>query len=301
MIIPQSSDIVAGNWAMFELIGLNRIELQHGVLTIRNAVSDRAYHENVAFFRSASSVSGLSVDGGALPDDSSSGENTTISLRNMIVRGEAFLLRCDHARAIDFNSYNALIVTNQPVFSLQDIKLSESSSNMITARFQHNTIYAPMLIFWQQGNMIGSLGHSIMLHLSDSIVRFSRQASLAEYAGGLPRPLDISSFYKRESVRTFYQNLANEWLVRPSRMGDMLKEKTPEFSPNESLYYREHAFWRTPFLYGRPMHQLTASDFLLDQAAKDNPALKSDTANQRDAGMIPQFLPQNQFEFETTK
>ncbi|MCL2349583.1 MAG: serine/threonine protein kinase [Planctomycetaceae bacterium] len=305
MVIPQSSDIVAGNWTMFELIGLNRMELQYGVLTIRNAVSDRAYHENVAFFRSASSVSGVSgllVDNGTPQDDlSPSGENTTISLRRMIVRGEAFLLRCDNARAIDFNSYNALIVTNQPVFSLQDIKPSGSNSNMITVRFQHNTIYAPMLIFWQQGNMIGSLGHSIMLDLSDSIVRFSRQTSLAEYAGGLPRPLDISSFYKRESVRTFYQNLADEWLVRPSRMGDMLRKKPPEFSLNESLYYREHAYWQTPLPSGRPMHQLTVSDFLLDPASKDNPALKSDTINQWDAGMIPQFLPQNQFEFEPTK
>jgi len=297
MIIPPSIDTIADRWTMFDLDGVNTVELRNVILTLNNAQRDRAYQEKNAFFRccpvSTSSPVSVSTTSGVQPAATT---RTSLFFRNSLIRGEASLLRCDNSRTVQVESDNVLIVTNQPIFSLLDIKPSETLDNIILANFRHNTIFAPAMVFWQQGVSGGTLGHSIELSLNDSIVRFNKESqAMAVYAGGIAKLLDISAFYTWSSERTFYQNFIREWIIRPFQSGESPREALPVQSQRDMQNYRfyfDTVVWENPFAIDRiPVHSLTKDNFLLDERSSKNNALKSSADRIANAGIDPKPLP----------
>lgn len=207
------------------------------------------------------------------------------------IRGNASLLRCDSSRGVLVESDNVLIAINQPVFSLLDIKPSGVlGRNMITADFEHNTIYAPSMVAWYQGTTAGTLGHSIELSLIDSIVRFNQAPyAMADYGGGIAMLPDVSGFYSRHSQRTFYDNFLLEWLIRPTQAGESRREAPPMELPEERQQAFDTVAWSRPYISHIPICELTKNDFLLDETSgRRNPALNTSGEN---AGIIPERIP----------
>lgn len=293
MVIPPGIDAVADRWTMFELLGLNAVELRNVVLTINNAQRDRTYRGKNAFFRCSSDVPAVYAVFPTIPGASTPiVARTSLTIRDCLIRGEASLLRCDNSLAVQVHSDNALIATNQPVFSLLDIKPSGTTSerNFISAEFRHNTIYAPTMVSWQPGAGGGTIGHSIALSLADSIVRLDREtATMADYAGGIAMLSDIGGFYSRNSTRTFYQNFMREWRIRSTQSGDTLREDPPKASPDDQRLYFDTLSWNTPYLDGTPLHDLTKNEFLLNESSERNPAIKSPDGT--NVGMDPRRIP----------
>ena len=295
MVIPPNIDTIADRWTMFDLIGVNTVELRKVILTFNNAQRDRAYQEKNAFFRccpiSTASPVPASTASGTLPTATT---RTNLILRDSLIRGEASLLRCDNSRAVQVESTNVLIATNQSVFSLLDIKPSETSDNMITAEFNHNTIFAPAMVSWQQGVGGGTIGHSIDLSLNDSIVRFSGDSpAMAVYAGGIAQLPDISAFYTRSNSKTFYQNFTREWIIRPLQSGESPREAPPAElrDPQQYQFFFDTVVWDNPFIIDSiPVHSLTKNIFLLDENSSKNNALKS-SAERTNAGIDLKEIP----------
>ena len=300
MVIPPSIDTIADRWTMFDLDGLNTIELCKVILTFNNAQRDRAYQEKNAFFRCCpiSTVSPVYVSAPSWVP-SAGATRTSLILSDSLIRGEASLLRCDNSRAVHVESDNVLIATNQSVFSLLDIKPTETSDNIITANFRHNTIFAPAMITWQQGVSGGTLGHSIELSLNDSIVHFNKESpAMAVYAGGIAKLSDISAFYSRtfENTNTFYQNFTREWVIRPFQSGESPRETPPvelQRDPQQYQFFFETVVWENPYAIDKiPIHSLTKNQFLLDEKSRQNNALKSSADRTANAGIDPKFIPE---------
>ena len=290
MITSQSADVFADRWTMFDLVGLNTVELRNVVLTINNTQRDRAYQEKNAFFRCLpnSSVS-------YVVPPTATAARTTLKLTDCLIRGDASLLRSDSSRGVLVETDNVLLAINRPVFALLDIKPSSGviGRNMITANFVHNTIYAPTMVAWQQGSSSGgTIGHSIELSLIDSIVRFNNiEATMADYGGGIAMLPDVSGFYSRSSQRTFYQNFASEWVIRPNQPGEMKWEGPPNESSEERQLMFDTVVWGNPIIGYIPLHELTKDSFLLDETSgRRNPALKSSLAGEN-AGINPELIP----------
>jgi len=298
MDIPQNIDAIADRWTMFDLDGSNTVELRSMILTFINAQRDRISQEKNAFFRCCpvSSTFPPMLPATAAGTPPAAALRTSLTLRNSLVRGEASLLRCDNPRAVQVDADNVLIATNQPVFSLFDIKPTETSNNRITANFNHNTIFVPAMVSWQQGTMAGTIGHAIELSLNDSIVRFNKESSaMAVYAGGNEKLPDISEFYKRtdSNSRTFYQNFTREWVIRPFQSGESPREASPvEFrDPKQYPFLFNTVVWENPFILDKiPVHRLTKNHFLLDENSSRNYALKSG-ADGTNAGIDPKWIP----------
>jgi serine/threonine protein kinase len=292
MAIPPNIDAIANRWTMFDLTGVNTVKLYNVILTFNNAQSDRAYQEKNAFFRCYTGTTTSPV----LPlSGSPAASRTSLTFNNSLVRGEASLLRCDNSRAVEIKSNNVLIATNQPVFSLLDIKPAETLVNMITAHFNHTTIFAPVLVSWQPGTVDGTIGHSIDLKLNDSIVRFNKESpAFAVYDGGIAKLSDIGGFYKRDSLRTFYQNFTREWVIRPMQSGELQRETSPEElrEPELHQYYFDTVVWDNPFIDRIPVHSLTKDNFLLDENSGNNKALKSNTDKTKNAGIEMKLIPE---------
>ena len=290
MIIPQNIDAIADRWTMFELIGLNTVELRNVVLTINNAQRDRAYQEKNAFFR-CSPMPAIYAVPSTYPDQATPiVTKTALTIRDSLIRGEASLLRCDNSLGVQVHSDNVLIATNQPVFSLLDIKPSGTASerNIILTDFHHNTIYAPTLVSWQPGVTGSTIGHSIELSFIDSIVRFRTIGTMTDYAGGIAMLPDISSFYSRKSAQTFYQNFMHECRIRPVQSGETLREFPPNESREEQQRYFDTVYWNTPYLGNIALHDLTKDDFLLDETSGRNAAINPNGTN---AGINPELIP----------
>ena len=290
MIIPQSIDAIADRWTMFELIGLNMVELRNVVLTINNAQRDRAYQEKNAFFR-CSPMPAIYVVPSSYPDQSAQlVTKTALTIRDSLIRGEASLLRCDNSLGVQVHSDNVLIATNQPVFSLLDIKPSGMASerNIILTDFRHNTIYAPTMVSWQPGVVGSTIGHSIELSFVDSIVWFRTVGTMADYAGGIAFLPDISGFYSRKSTRTFYQNFMHESRIRPVQSGESLREISPNESREDQQRYFDTVYWNMPYLGNMALHDLTKNNFLLDETSGRNAAINLNGPN---AGINPELIP----------
>ncbi|MCL2622292.1 MAG: serine/threonine protein kinase [Planctomycetaceae bacterium] len=287
MVIPQSIDTMAERWTMFDLMGSNKIELHNVVLTFNNALRERAYKEKTAFFR-CSPVSTPAVMG----TSSSVMTNTNLVLTNCFVRGEASLLHCDNPRSVRVDSNNALIAINQPVFSLLDIK--PGTMNMITANFNHNTIYAPFLVSWQQGTAGSTLGHPIELNLNDSIVRFHGDSTaMAEYAGGIPMQ-NVAGFYSRNSFQTFYQNFVHEWMIRPLQSGSQTHEAPPAELPQTQQRFFNTGAWVYQYIDSIPVHSLTKNHFQINKSSIHGNALKSNQDGTY-VGIDPALIPETYF------
>ena len=289
MIIPQNIDAIADRWTMFELIGLNTVELRNVVLTINNAQRDRAYQEKNAFFR-CSPMPAIYAVPSTYPDQPMpTVTKTALTIRDSLIRGEASLLRCDNSLGVQVHSDNVLIATNQPVFSLLDIKPSGTASerNIILTDFRHNTIYAPTLVSWQPGVAGSTIGHSIELSFVDSIVRFRTVGAMADYAGGIAFLPDISGFYSRKSTQTFYQNFMHESRIRPVQSGETSREISPNESREDQQRYFDTVYWNTPYLGNTALHDLTKNDFLLDETGR-NAAINPNGTN---AGINPELIP----------
>ena len=285
MVIPPILDVFADRWTMFDLIGVNTVEFRNVVLTFNSAQREQVVQEKNAFFRSCPVPASITV-----PPPVAS--RASLTMKNCLVRGEASFLRCDHSRTMQIESENVLIATNQPVFSLLDIKPTDTP-NRITANFRHNTIFAPALVSWQQGTVVGTLGHPIALSLFDSVVQFNRNpGTLADYAGGIPMLLDISSFYERKSIKTFYQSFEREWVIRPLQSGESQREDYPaEFrEPQKRQFYFDTVVWENPFIDKVPVHNLSKNNFLLAEDSSYNNALNSATDGIH-AGVDPKEIP----------
>ncbi|MDR1384893.1 MAG: protein kinase [Planctomycetaceae bacterium] len=286
MVLSQSIDVISDRWTMFDLIGLNTVELRNVTLTINNTRYDQEYHENAAFFRySPNNSTGIPI--------TTPGMETSLKIYDSFIRGEASLLRCDYSRSVQMTLDNTLITVNQPVFSLQDVKPAQTIGNesrIITAEMSHNTLYAPTLVSWQRSEAVGTLGHPISLRLIDSIVRFNKEsAAVAEYAGNISQIPDVGGFYERDSMRTFYQNLANEWIVQSPETG--LESRSEPIK--EDSKYLNTIVWKTSPPTMIQYHELKKEDFLLNTISANNPALKSDP-NGNNAGIFPDKIPNGQ-------
>ncbi|MDR1492544.1 MAG: serine/threonine protein kinase [Planctomycetaceae bacterium] len=286
MVLSQSIDVISDRWTMFDLIGWNTVELRNVNLTINNARYDQEYRESAAFFR-------CSPNNYAMIPVTTTGMETSLKIYDSFIRGEASLLRCDSSRSVQIALDNTLIAVNQPVFSLQDVKPVQTigaESHIITANLSHNTIYAPTMVSWQRSKTAGTLGHPIILRLTDSIVRFNKElAAIAEYAGGISQLPDVGGFYERISTRTFYQNLANEWIVRSPETDVVSRSELIK----ENSKYLNTVVWETLLPDGILSHNIRKEYFLLDAKSSNNPALKSDLEG-RSAGIFPDKIPKEQ-------
>jgi len=215
---------------------------------------------------------------------------TALTIRDSLIRGEASLLRCDNSLGVQVHSDNVLIATNQPVFSLLDIKPSGMASerNIILTDFRHNTIYAPTMVSWQPGVVGSTIGHSIELSFVDSIVWFRTVGTMADYAGGIAFLPDISGFYSRKSTRTFYQNFMHESRIRPVQSGESLREISPNESREDQQRYFDTVYWNMPYLGNMALHDLTKNNFLLDETSGRNAAINLNGPN---AGINPELIP----------
>jgi len=89
MVIPPSIDTIVDRWTMFDLDGVNTVELRKVILTFNNAQRDRAYQEKNAFFRccpvSAASPILASTASGT---PSAAAARTSLTLRDSLIRGK---------------------------------------------------------------------------------------------------------------------------------------------------------------------------------------------------------------------
>ena len=290
--IPRARQ--AESWSLFELRQSKSLRLDRCVLSIRNAAENqRAYHEDVAFFR-IKAPPGLEITS---DDEAAPQEGTSVALTDCVVRGEATLLRVHDLWPFQLTWNNGLLVTTERLLRVDggERALQPAETAKIDLRHLTAVVRGGLCRFDQSETDPRQVPARIAC--ADSILLGSAAGALIEQAGIAPneRARDRVEF---SGQRNFYQNVTSFWTVYGTR-----PDQPPESwnadawlahwatTGGENLPAFNSVQWKQQPPDDRPVHAHVPADYALNDAAgAGNPALGAAT-DSSDAGCRLGRLP----------
>jgi serine/threonine-protein kinase len=289
--IPRESQ--AESWSLFELRQAKSTRLDKCVLSIRNASEQqRAYHQEVAFFRITSPPESGVVGSGApaVP------EGTGVSLLDCVVRGEATLLRVHDLRPFQLTWDNGLLVTTERLLVADGGQRAVQPAETVKIELRHLTavVRSGLCRFDQNESAPRQLPAQIAC--TNSILLAGAGAALIEQTGIAPADRH------RERIdwngeRNFYEGFTTYWTAQ-----SIAPEQPPEpwsfetwlsyWGPQrENLAKSNRVRWNQLPTGDRPVHAHVPADYALSASTGPaNPALGA-ASDARDAGCRFDRLP----------
>jgi serine/threonine-protein kinase len=284
----------AESWSLFELRRSKSLRLDRCALSIRNAgENQRAYHEDVAFFRIKA------PPGGAIGEDDEAAppEGTSITLADCVVRGEATVLRVHDLRPFQLTWNNGLLITTERLLRVDGGRRALPPAEKAKIDLEHLTAVVRAGLCRFEQNSTDPRQIYARIACADSILVGSAAGALIEQSGIAPsdRARDRVDF---SGQRNFYQNFASFWTVYSNQ-----PEQPPESwdadawllhwagTGGESFPNFNRVQWKQPPPDDRPVHAHVPGDYALsDAAGADNPALGA-ASDSSDAGCQLGRLP----------
>jgi serine/threonine protein kinase len=230
--------VLAQDWSLFELIGGNKLTFSRCCLTIRNkAISDNsAYHDDVAFFRNATSQGGISPIAfdltvetptssfGSSSDVTNTGnvetsspgtaERLNMTVTDSFLRGEATLLQCDVPQTIECHVKNSLIALAKPFVQTEDTKRTTPQDSIVRIRLDNVTFFGSITLARQIQNSFATEPMKLEIGAWNSIFRLN-QLPLAIFRGA-PSSQSAFDYFKWTGGSNYFQNVTFGWKFTPA-------------------------------------------------------------------------------------
>ncbi|MDR0608992.1 MAG: serine/threonine protein kinase, partial [Planctomycetaceae bacterium] len=230
--------VLAQDWSLFELVGGNKLTFSHCCLTIRNkAISDNsAYHDDVAFFRNATSQGGISPlafdltaetstsslgfffdvtnPGNVETNSSGTAERLNMTVTDSFLRGEATLLQCDVPQAVECHVKNSLIALAKPFVQTEDTKRTTPQDSVVRIRLDHITFLGNFTFARQIRNSFATEPMKLEIGAWNSIF-FLNQLPLAIFRGA-PSSQSAFDYFKWTGGSNYFQNVTLGWKFTPA-------------------------------------------------------------------------------------
>ena len=301
LVVPR--DVPADSWSLFEIRQAEMTRLEKCVLTIRNAAEDQgAYHQDAAFFRvkaapGADTAGPLESAGAHVPEPVPT-PPVAISLSDCVVRGEAVVLRVQHARALRLAWVNGLLATSERLLVADGSPQAAGPGETLKIDLQHVTAVVRSGLCRFVRNESAPRQMPAQLSVSSSILVGSPSAPLVEQSG-----VSAADPYRQRLLwsgdRNFYEGFTVFWNVQFANAETAPETMTfgawkAHWGPEQEIRpVANQVQWSQLPAADRPLHTDGPADYALSPSspAMPNPALGS--ANDgRDAGAQLDRLPE---------
>lgn len=291
--LPSPGDVPAEGWSVFEVQRAESIELQSCSLTVRNGAGNGAtFQPGVSFFSLRSSPG---VDSMMMAEESRAAPAFELRLENCVARGEATFLSVSDPRAFKFAWTNGLLATTEPFLVAGGA--APGREDEVSLALRHVTAAVGNAFCQFNGQLDGPHLLKTSVTLADCIVIGAPGAVLVEQSAYesvdlLQAALGWSgerNHYAGFDTGTAWRMVDLNQPDRPRRLTAAEWSTTGEADHDRDASWNR-VRWRAPPSAELPAHRQTPADYVLDEQAEDNRAIKS-AADGKNAGCEATLLP----------
>lgn len=278
-------EIPADSWSLFDVGQAESVRLEKCVLTIRNASEQqKAYHQEVAFFRVTESPEALAAAG---QRPAARRHAASISLADTVARGEAAFLRTYGVQPAELVWDNGLLATTERLLTSELGESAAPPEPTLRLSLKHLTALVRSGLCRLDHGRFAQQPLGVEINCADSIVLGNPGAPLLEQVGSG----SADQFRQRitwTGDRNFYPGWTTFWSLQLRDADDtsesmafdawLLHWGAAENNVSQSVE------WKQLPPADRPPSAHIPADYTLSDSATGNPARRG-ASDGRDAGM----------------